>query len=1232
MPEFQPPVERRRHRRWWWLAGGTAALVILWCVRGPLLGPVIAQQAAQVLSRVLEGPVVVQQAGGGWLADAELVGVASLHELPGTVRHLSIEQVAIRHDLGLLRGDLSALRSIAARGVHIDLESQSSQGESSATWTPVFDMLPEPLPRIDISGSMRLKAAGEQLLIPDLTICGGGKELDLIAHGLVIHDLAPIDLALRVARRTRDSLALVEPITLHGVTVEGLEVTLGQALQQVVIQVAAWGGTATVTVKPQAIAAQMKALDLSALPESATAHLGSFWLPLAGRMDAALTAKRDAKAVGGWAVAVDFSVSGGQSGNRIIDAFRGSAELTAEGVRIPELSIDVAGGVHAQIDDLDIIRLGDQWLPRRGRATLVVDDLRPWLRQAGLGDELLPLQPIRLSAILMLDAGTVTVERLRIITPGLTIDGTATLAALIGRITACDLIVHTDLTQLAGNVPSLTGLSGQVMGKVRYHGRVPTSIASLLQGDGTVQVEGSSLAWKDRMVQRLALSAHTDRGQVHIDQTAIQIGEAAFSGSGTIAPRGLGIVGTISTATAVWRGVQVALAHPVAIQADRHSVNSENWSLVIPGGTASGSLRVGSTVNIAAAIADLDVMAVGKAVGREDVAGHVSAALTVVGDWECPTVHVELHGRDLSVAGQTVELGVVADQDGRGIHLRRCVVDIAELLQIRGAGTWNMALGRSGLSLRDGKSDIALTATVQDLSRLGQGLITKGQAELELHADSDQVCVGTMRIHGIQLHHADADKPGRKISAPMPVDIEAQMNIGDNGGNATIACRLGGVSVLSGTVSSPGRWFWSERESRPLVGHITVDHCPLDGLLGAVPGLLQGTGRLSGSMAIAGSVSAPAFTGDVTISDGTFKISNTIPSITGVQGEISLRKGRMLLTKLTGDLGFSPARLDGSIDFIGPQAPVLDLHLTGDNLLLVQNSDLRLRANADLQLKGPWQALSASGVTTITSALYSRRIELVGGKSGGGPKDDHLQLFLLRDPPLSQMHFDVHMRTSTKKSDEGLRIANNVIRASATVDVHLGGTGAVPQPDGSIIVREALVTLPFSTVIVERGEVVFPKNDPFSPTIAAAGRAQVRQYAVTVNIQGAVRDPDVHAACVGLAERDAILLLTAGATTDELENPDGQMAALGRVGTWIGRETWRKIRGPGDPDAGPTPLDNLTMEFGRAVSDTGRETIEAEMRLNDPGKALGYFLYGERDRYDDYNMGCILRWRFGGSE
>ena len=59
-------------------------------------------------------------------------------------------------------------------------------------------------------------------------------------------------------------------------------------------------------------------------------------------------------------------------------------------------------------------------------------------------------------------------------------------------------------------------------------------------------------------------------------------------------------------------------------------------------------------------------------------------------------------------------------------------------------------------------------------------------------------------------------------------------------------------------------------------------------------------------------------------------------------------------------------------------------------------------------------------------------------------------------------------------------------------------------------------------------------------------------------------------------------------------------------------------------------FDRFDLDFGRDVTKSGDQTVETSFRLSEEitGQGRMYYLTGEKDRYDAYNYGLRLVFRF----
>ena len=561
--------------------------------------------------------------------------------------------------------------------------------------------------------------------------------------------------------------------------------------------------------------------------------------------------------------------------------------------------------------------------------------------------------------------------------------------------------------------------------------------------------------------------------------------------------------------------------------------------------------------------------------------------------------------------------------------LAEAMVDLAQLPGARAEGTLHATL----------RGEAALSATPWVGSRLtlkasGDGVVWRGRpcAPLAL---------------GVSLAAGDIDLTALDVgwntlratlAAPdgAPAEAAATPEPPKNPGAAGWRLKPRPIALAGGIVTVSARG----GAGPELDGDVTLGSLPL-AELAFLTRLRHVQGSVGGHLHLGGTLVEPQWTGALSLTGLEVKLSPDIPTLTAGSAQCTLAARVVNLIHAQGDLGGAMLSAQGRILLDGGEE-ALALSCHGRNLLLVQRHDARVRADLDLRLGGSFAAPLLRGEVAVTSALLTPELHLGGGAAADVPLpvelDERTVLFELPDPPLSTLRFDLKLSTAgggSKNSDagdSGLRVVTRWGRGLCDLDLHLGGTGAAPEPDGRVTVREGVATLPFSTLAITHGELLFPPGDPFQPRITATATARIRRYDVQVQVTGTLHDPKVRASGSGLDEQEALLLLTTGSTPRELQAESGQLAALGRLGSWLGQETWRSIEGADDPEAGPSLTDRVSVEWGRESSTQGRDTIDAEVELTTPGLSPALLMTGERDRYEQYNGGFTLRWYWGGED
>ena len=500
-----------------------------------------------------------------------------------------------------------------------------------------------------------------------------------------------------------------------------------------------------------------------------------------------------------------------------------------------------------------------------------------------------------------------------------------------------------------------------------------------------------------------------------------------------------------------------------------------------------------------------------------------------------------------------------------------------------------------------------------DLAVTGADLMVGGKPGAPLRLEAG-LAAGVFRLLALEggwggwEAHLAAD-PGVEAEAPADGWLLLPRPIGIAGGLVSLAAQGDGAGSIAGEL---------RLDSLPLA------HLPL------ATGLRHLQGVASGSLRFGGTLAAPTWTGELLLDGVEAKLSADVPTLTAGRARIVVEPGLLTVAELRGDLGGAELSVSGRVRLDGGDEAIA-LSCRGSNLLLVQRQDARVRADIDLRLSGSFAAPLLSGEVLVGSALITP--DLQPGGSSGALGDDRIVLFELPDPPLSTLRFAVQVRSTTDTAaDRGVRVVTRWGRGTCDLDLRLGGTGALPAPEGRISVRDGIATLPFSTLKVTHGELVFPPGDPFQPRLTAAAGARIRTYDVQAQVTGTLSHPVIRVTGSGLDEQEALMLLTTGSTPRELADPQNQKAALGRVGVWLGQEAWRNFENLDGVDDGPSLTERVVITWGRERSGQGRDTIDTEVDLTAPGSDPAVLLYGERDRYDQYNAGVVLRLSWGGEE
>ncbi|HEX3132535.1 MAG TPA: hypothetical protein VHX44_03010, partial [Planctomycetota bacterium] len=648
-------------------------------------------------------------AGGGWFADAYLMGVM-VDALLGVVRHLGIWAIVATYGLGIVSGELSGLHSLTIEGVDATIDLRAVENSSTGgALPPLLELLPNPLPLAALTGDIRLLLPDREVLLSGmhLRIAGDRVSLDVRVQ---VAEAEPLHVVATFRRPSVDTLRLEHAVVLGDATLETLELVLGRARQQLIGGVQLGGGHLTLQADPANARVVAEGLDLAAIPPSLSALLPTELGALRGTVAGEASAIRSPQ---GWNVAGSVRVTDLVVAGTGPFGINGQWHLGAGAVQLPHITVNGPAGGQVTIDGLTLL-LADR-RPRTGAIHATIPDLRPWLPMTLTLSELLSATPVALNADMLMEGDALVIRTARLEGAGVELTVLGSVAAAPWRIEAADVAVRADLATIAGLVPKAPNLAGIV--RLRATGTLPLTVdpTRLLATPLDYQVRGDGLMVSSVAIDRLRLDARTGDGRLHLTQ-----GDAMVAG-----------IGVTLTAAGAWQDAEcrgtltsLALTFPgvvaTATESCGFTVGSAGWSvgpLRLASDAGALSVEASHHAGIGALVIDAPHLDLGH-LGLSEVAGTATVAVDVRGDWSAPVGAVRLLSEDLRIGSRRARANLQLTQDDHGIAIGVGQIDAGEDGVVLATGTLPLRVGRAGVTLvpDDGKP-ASLEVTVPDLRR-----------------------------------------------------------------------------------------------------------------------------------------------------------------------------------------------------------------------------------------------------------------------------------------------------------------------------------------------------------------------------------------------------------------------------------------------------------------------------------------------------------------------------------
>lgn len=370
-------------------------------------------------------------------------------------------------------------------------------------------------------------------------------------------------------------------------------------------------------------------------------------------------------------------------------------------------------------------------------------------------------------------------------------------------------------------------------------------------------------------------------------------------------------------------------------------------------------------------------------------------------------------------------------------------------------------------------------------------------------------------------------------------------------------------------------------------------------------------GSVEGYLSAAGTLGKPDLGGELRLTNAAFALKDSeVPPVTGANALIRLDGKEVRLESLALELAAGTVKGGGSVSLADTAKPVFDISLSARAVPLKRDEAMIVRADADLTLRGNPENATIGGTVDIVDSLYYRDFEILPVRMPFNapsrpklPAIDPEEKTEAMPEPFRNWALDVRVRTR-----DPLLIRGNLADGVAVADVRFGGTLGDIQPQGNAIIGQATARLPFSTLKVDNGAVVFTPAGGLNPELNIRGTSTVGRYEINIFFYGPANAPKTALTSdPPLPESEIMTLLATGTTSEGLEG--GQAATLKAAQLLV--EEWRKGRLPFAEQVSKVleVINRVDVRIGEDDPLTGRRLNSATIEVHER-----FFVSGSVDK------------------
>jgi autotransporter translocation and assembly factor TamB len=446
-----------------------------------------------------------------------------------------------------------------------------------------------------------------------------------------------------------------------------------------------------------------------------------------------------------------------------------------------------------------------------------------------------------------------------------------------------------------------------------------------------------------------------------------------------------------------------------------------------------------------------------------------------------------------------------------------------------------MGLLESDLALRGlFSTDVAITGTSTAPVMVGKASLAKAT-----FSGTDIPELQTTFNYGNQrlLAKADATYTGRQVAV---ADASVPINLATSG--VTGSRLLDGESLIN----------------------VKTDSLPLDLASKFTKAVTEVRGYAMGSAVITGPLSKPKIAGDLAVNDGAMRVTALGVKLLAMNGSVHVNNDSVIVDSIS---AYSGGRINitGGLGIATPATPSFDLNLIADNAKVLDDTTGRVRLNAQIAVKGPYDAVVVSGNARVREGvLYipkpDTRVQLNTGDGAVLAVSDTSNgkvegLVPGQSPLISNLKMDLTLAIDrdTWVRDEKTNVE---IYSDGDLRINVDRRRSKFTLDGVVDVDRGEYEFQGKRFQIKRGSAIFVGTEVIDPILQVTGEYDLQDASqqglkIQINIGGTLLAPRLTLASDAqppIPQSDLLSYLAFGSQSGSLLQSGGSSVAGGNTG------------------------------------------------------------------------------------